>query len=234
MITIIFDVDDTLYNLMEPFERAHQELFAEQTDADCEQLFKASRIYSDEAFYMLEKGLITMEEEFAYRIRKTYADVGIEVTNELAARFEERYRYYQKHIHVPSGICEILDYCIAQKIPIGALTNGKHKYQKRKAENLKLSRWFTDEQIFISEDIGYTKPNPNAFYAVRQALQLDPATTWFVGDTFEVDVEGAKNAGWHVIWFNHRRREMPQGEIRADREVSSAKELMKVIKEIAG
>lgn len=232
MITIIFDVDDTLYNLMEPFLRTHQELFAAQTSADCEQLFMASRIYSDEAFYMQEKGLISAKEEFAYRIRKTYADVGIEVTGEMAAKFEVRYRYYQKHIHVPEGVREILDYCKEQDIPVGVLTNGKHKYQKKKVQTLGIDRWFSNERIFISEDIGYTKPNPNAFFAVQKALQLDPEKTWFIGDTFEVDVEGAKKAGWNVIWFNHRRRKMPEGEFRADREAASEKELLETIKEI--
>ena len=43
MKNIIFDVDDTLYNLMEPFEKAHKELMAARTDADCEKLFEASR-----------------------------------------------------------------------------------------------------------------------------------------------------------------------------------------------
>ena len=52
MKNIIFDVDDTLYNLMEPFEKAHKELMAARTDADCEELFEASRTYSDEAFCM--------------------------------------------------------------------------------------------------------------------------------------------------------------------------------------
>lgn len=52
MKNIIFDVDDTLYNLMEPFEKAHKELMAAHTDADCEELFEASRTYSDEAFCM--------------------------------------------------------------------------------------------------------------------------------------------------------------------------------------
>ena len=49
---IIFDVDDTIYNLMQPFFEAHNEIYGSRTDADCEQLFMASRIYSDEAFYM--------------------------------------------------------------------------------------------------------------------------------------------------------------------------------------
>lgn len=233
-MNLIFDVDDTLYNLMEPFEKAHKEMFADQTDADCEQLFKASRIYSDEAFYMHEKGLISREAEFPYRIAKTYADVDIQVSKEEAAKFEEWYRYYQKHIHVPEGIQEILDYCKEKKIPIAALTNGKRDNQGKKIKTLGLSRWFDKEQIFISEGIGYTKPDKRAFLAVQESLQIDPNETWFIGDTFEVDVVGAKNAGWHVIWFNHRHRQMPEGEIQADLEVDSATELKKAIKQLIG
>ena len=77
MKNIIFDVDDTLYNLMEPFEKAHKELMAARTDADCEELFEASRTYSDEAFCMSREGKISEDEEFAYRVQKTYEDVGV-------------------------------------------------------------------------------------------------------------------------------------------------------------
>lgn len=84
MKNIIFDVDDTLYNLMEPFEKAHKELMAARTDADCEELFEASRTYSDEAFCMSREGKISEDEEFAYRVQKTYADVGVEVSKEEA------------------------------------------------------------------------------------------------------------------------------------------------------
>ena len=84
MKNIIFDVDDTLYNLMEPFEKAHKELMAARTDADCEELFEASRTYSDEAFCMSREGRISEDEEFAYRVQKTYADVGVEVSKEEA------------------------------------------------------------------------------------------------------------------------------------------------------
>ena len=83
-------VDDTLYNLMEPFEKAHKELMAARTDADCEELFEASRTYSDEAFCMSREGKISEDEEFAYRVQKTYADVGVEVSKEEAKQFEER------------------------------------------------------------------------------------------------------------------------------------------------
>lgn len=229
MKNVIFDVDDTLYDLMEAFEKAHNELFADQTDIDCEELFKRSRTYSDEAFYMAREGKISPEDEFAYRIQKTYKDVGIEVSKEEAKHFEERYRYHQKHIHVPDAIKTLLSECKKQGKTMGILTNGTALHQGKKLETLELSKWFEKDHMFISDVIGFTKPNVKAFQIVQETMNLNPEDTWFVGDTFEVDVVGAKNAGWHVIWFNHRKRKMPQGDIKPDLEVRSAEELIKAI-----
>ena len=229
MKNIIFDVDDTLYDLMEAFEKAHKEFFADKTKEDCEELFKRSRTYSDEAFYMAREGKISHDEEFAYRIQKTYKDSGIEVSKEEAKQFEERYRYHQKHIHVPEGIKTLLSECKKQGKTMGVLTNGTALHQGKKLENLQLSKWFDEDKMFISDVIGFTKPNVKAFQIVQEKMNLNPEETWFVGDTFEVDVVGAKNAGWHVIWFNHRKRPMPEGDIRPDIEVRTVEKLMAVI-----
>lgn len=229
---IIFDVDDTLYNLMEPFQKAHEELFSGKSKMDCEELFKASRIYSDEAFYMVRDGKLPKEDEFAYRIIKTYKGAGMDVGREEAKRFEERYRYYQNHIHVSKQMQEILTECRKKAAAIGLLTNGTAKNQGKKLRVLGLDRWFPEETMFISDAIGYTKPDPKAFLTVQESMKLNPEDTWFVGDTFEVDVIGAKRAGWHVIWFNHRRRPMPKGKIVPDMEVETAEALYEKIKEV--
>ena len=190
MKNIIFDVDDTLYNLMEPFEKAHKELMAARTDADCEELFEASRTYSDEAFCMSREGKISEDEEFAYRVQKTYADVGVEVSKEEAKQFEERYRYYQKHIQVPEITKQILDHC-KENYRIGILTNGTTKNQGKKLETLGLDHWFNPKTMFISDSIGAAKPDVKAFHTVQKEMKIDPEETWFIGDTFEIDVVGA-------------------------------------------
>ena len=48
----------------------------------------------------------------------------------------------------------------------------------------------------------------------------------------EIDVVGAKNSGLHVIWFNHRNRPMPEGDIVPDVEVTSGQELFEYIKKL--
>lgn len=45
---------------------------------------------------MSREGKISEDEEFAYRVQKTYADVGVEVSKEEAKQFEERYRLLPK------------------------------------------------------------------------------------------------------------------------------------------
>lgn len=231
MKNIIFDVDDTLYDLMEPFQKAHEELMSDRTNADCEELFKASRTYSDEAFYMAREGKISSDEEFIYRIKKTYQDVGVNVSKEEAKKFEERYRYYQNHIHVPETTTKILDYC-KENHKIGILTNGTAKNQGKKLKTLGLSKWFKEENMFISDNIGATKPDVMAFKAVQESMNLNPEETWFIGDTFEVDVIGAKNSNWHVIWYNHRNRPMPEGDIKPDIEVKNEQELFYTISDL--
>ena len=107
MKNIIFDVDDTLYDLMEAFDKVHKEFFEDKTKEDCEELFKRSRIYSDEAFYMAREGKISHDDEFAYRIQKTYKDSGIEVSKEEAKQFEERLAESIENAKVVSSIEEM-------------------------------------------------------------------------------------------------------------------------------
>ena len=84
--------------------------------------------------------------------------------------------------------------------------------------------------MFISDSIGAAKPDVKAFHTVQKEMKLDPEETWFIGDTFEIDVVGAKNSSWHVIWFNHRNHLMPEGDIVPDVEVTSGQELFEYIK----
>lgn len=40
---------------------------------------------------------------------------------------------------------------------------------------------------------------------------MNPATTLYVGDSYDNDVVGAFNGGWHSMWFNHRGRSLKPG-----------------------
>lgn len=231
---VVFDLDDTLYDLMEPFQRVHNELFAARTEVPCQQLFLSSRRYSDEAFYQWAQGLISKKEEFAYRIRKTYEAVEVTVSEEEIQEFEVKYRAYQKEIHLPEEMILLLEDLKMKGIPMAILSNGKEKDQWEKVKALGITNWIPEEKIFISENLPAPKPDIRAFQTVEQKLHLNPEYTWFVGDTYEVDIVGAQKAGWHTIWYNHRKKNMPSGGVAPDYETKNMEKLRNMIQKIIG
>ena len=230
-MNIIFDLDDTLYDLSEPFKRAHADLFADILGEECEELFRMSRIYSDEILALEKAGEIAREDSFYHRICRTYQDAGLELERKTADLFEEKYRYYQKHISVPEGIKRILDFCKDEGQHLVIFSNGNVKNQGSKIEALSMNRWFNQENIIISEVTGYHKPSLEAFRYVEKHLEIKPEDIWYVGDTYEADVFGGKRARWNVIWYNHRRREIPEDNL-ADITVNTVEELFNVLKRL--
>ncbi|WP_196605204.1 HAD family hydrolase [Pectinatus haikarae] len=229
-MNIIFDMDDTLYNLMQPFRQAHEDLYYDK-NIDCNKLFMLSRIYSDQILEAEKKGLIPHEDCFYLRIKKTYHDVGIQISRKAAECFETKYRYYQSHISIPEHIVKILNFCRTKHIFIALLSNGMRKSQYLKINALHLEQWFSPDRIFISEDTGYLKPDAKIFKFVERKLGISAAETWYIGDTYETDIQGANGAGWKTIWFNHRKRTCPVPSL-ADREVHNGSMLLSAIKNL--
>ena len=54
--------------------------------------------------------------------------------------------------------------------------------------------WF--EEIFVSAEMGMTKPDGCLFAAAAERLGLDGPNILHVGDSRREDLQGALNAGW--------------------------------------
>lgn len=228
-MNIVFDIDDTLYDLMKPFQSAHEKFFAQKVPADAAALFLKSRYYSDIILEQEKQGLIAPEDTFAKRIQLTYKDAGLSVSKEEAYRFEQEYRLRQKEISLFPCMERVLNICRASQIPTAILTNGNSRGQRKKISALKLERWFDNDHIFISGETGYQKPDIRAFRHIEDKLGYIPEETWYVGDTYETDIVSANQAGWHSIWFNHRKRNCQTDTLLADMEIQNKETILDVI-----
>ena len=231
-MNLVFDLDDTIYNLMEPFQATHETLYKDKTAVDATTLFMKSRVVCDEVVKKERAGLIAPEDVFYMRIKLAYEDYGIEIDREAAAEFERIYRINQKMIKPDEEVRELLDFCREKQICKAVLTNGVEKDQKNKAAFLKLNRWFPEENIFVSGAIGHQKPEPGAFHYVQTKLKLNPQETWYIGDSYDFDVRGAHGAGWRSIWYNHRQRPCPDEKNLADITVENSRDLKEIIKKM--
>jgi len=67
-----------------------------------------------------------------------------------------------------------------------------------------------------SADYGFRKPHPALFLLAAGKLGCELSEVWFVGDSLEKDVQGARSVGMKTVWFNPGRT--PAGPIAADAE----------------
>ena len=222
----VFDIDDTLYDLMAPFETAYKECFANKTDIDCLTLFKRSRVHSDVVLMKEKEGLIPSKDCFYERMKLTCEEADIPFSRTECDRFEDIYRQAQKTICLYNEMKELLDYCVSH-CTIAILSNGNHAGQYGKVDALHLHDYVDDDHIFVSGDIGFHKPERGAFEYVAKALNAKPDEMWYVGDTYESDILGAHNAGWHTIYINHRLRDHDNNV--ADITLTKRSELLQII-----
>ncbi|RKQ29242.1 HAD family hydrolase [Oceanobacillus halophilus] len=229
MNTIIFDVDDTLYDQAMSFKNTCKRMIDKSfTEKELDELYIISRKYSDSLFDKCEAGEMSVQEMHIRRVTDAFEEVGITVSTGKAIEFQEAYVEEQQKIFLFDEVVELLDFLHKQGKQLAILTNGSEGHQSMKIKQLNLSRWIPDEHTFISGAIGYAKPTQEVFRIIEDKLQLDRATTVYVGDSFANDMVGAKQAGWNAVWMNHRKREMPENTVVPDKVVYNAEELLKL------
>nr|WP_275068117.1 HAD family hydrolase [Mammaliicoccus vitulinus] len=229
---MLFDLDDTLYDLKQPFEKAINDVFP-VIEIDNNQLFYYFRKYSDDKFDSTQNGEMLIEDMHIYRIKEALNIYQIDISNEISIKFQKTYEKYQNEIRLTKEIRNILDYCYSHpEIQIGIITNGEKKRQWNKIKTLGLLRWFSEERIFISGEIGYSKPNKKIFDFVEFKLKLIKNETYFIGDSYNNDVVGSYNAGWNAIWINKRHLEIPKNLNTSKKTIYGDKELLEYIKDL--
>jgi putative hydrolase of the HAD superfamily len=98
-----------------------------------------------------------------------------------------------------------------QGLRLGVISNGPSREQRRKLTRLGIEPSF--EQILISEECGFAKPNAGIFARACVLANVAAHEAWYVGDHFEIDCGGATAAGLRAIWLN-RRGERPRADAR--------------------
>lgn len=226
--TIIFDVDDTLYDQALSFHKTFQKMVAQDFSYhEMDQIYKVSRKYSEILFDKSEKGEISKFEWQTGRILHAFNDFNIPIDRDKAALIHEEYMKAQGEIVLFPEIKKLLDMLKDRDCQLAILTNGEEKHQTMKMDQLQLTNWIAVENIFISGSYRYAKPKSEIFHIVEEKLACNPENTVYIGDSFEKDIIGAKQVGWKAIWMNHRRRNIPeQSPYLPDEEFYHAKELL--------
>lgn len=83
---------------------------------------------------------------------------------------------------------------------LAAITNAAGDYQRAKLAALGLESAF--DAVLISGELGVAKPHRAIFRRACRVLRVRPAQAVHVGDQFDTDAEGARDAGLHGVWLD--------------------------------
>jgi len=81
---------------------------------------------------------------------------------------------------------------------LGLLTNGPTNMQWPKIEDLGIAPLF--DKILVSGDLGIHKPDAQVFHQLLAQLGATPTEALYVGNSYPMDVVGAKEAGLWSAW----------------------------------
>jgi haloacid dehalogenase superfamily, subfamily IA, variant 3 with third motif having DD or ED/haloacid dehalogenase superfamily, subfamily IA, variant 1 with third motif having Dx(3-4)D or Dx(3-4)E len=201
---VFFDLDDTLYDQLEPFRTALRMFGGGIGGISADALYRRFRHHSDALWEPYRSGSMPLEEMRVERIRRALADFGFEAEAGDCARFQEAYQDGQYRIRLLPGAEACLAELEAAGCLLGVVTNGPGPHQARKLEALGIERFIPRHRWFISGEIGAAKPDPALFAHVNRATGTQPEASVLVGDSPVNDVKGAAEAGWRTVWFNAR------------------------------
>lgn len=117
---------------------------------------------------------------------------------------------------------------LSKKFKLGIISNGFPDVQYRKLRVLGFENLF--QCIMLSGEIDILKPDPRIFLKATNLLAVQPEESLYVGDSYNVDIVGAKKAGMQTCWFNPHKIRLPQGVIKPDIEIKVLKEIPKILK----
>ena len=122
-----------------------------------------------------------------------------------------------------SGAKELLEK-LTERYHISIVTNGIADVQYPRLEKSDLLPYI--KEIFVSEEVGYQKPDAAFFEHIFDQLSIqNKSESIIIGDSLTADIKGGQNAGIDTCWFNPQDTENTT-EIRPTYEVSSYDQLL--------
>jgi HAD superfamily hydrolase (TIGR01509 family) len=203
MTTILFDLDDTLFDHI---ATARASLRASATplpffqNIDFEPFYQLYSELLEEYHALLMAGHYSYEEARRLRFAGLLAPYWPAATS---AEIDDFVRANQTHyplMRQPVAGALALLQALKPHYRIGIVTNNRTAEQEEKLAFLGMTDLV--DALITSEDVGVPKPDARIFEVAMQRLGARPEETVLVGDNWRADMLGALAVGIRPVWLN--------------------------------
>lgn len=217
---VLFDLDDTLFDhryaarcVLEDWQARHA----------CLQAYSLQFLEQEDFRLLGEKHTLVMagtlhpDESRLQRIQSLFACCGEEISREYAQELAlERQSIYRNSRRAVPGAIPLLE-TLKGYARIGIVTNNFTEEQRDKMNDCGMAGLV--DVLVTSEEVQQSKPAPRIFHVALERLGASASEAVMVGDSWQVDVIGARNAGIRPVWFN--RDGLPKPDDHDVLEISS-------------
>lgn len=174
-------------------------------------------------WHRLEKKEVTKEKLFDTRFQIVFDKLGIKADG-IAFETAFRENFHESAILV-DGARDLLEY-LRSKYKVYVASNASMHQQTNRMKRAELDGYI--DGYFVSEEIGFPKPQKEFFDACFKALQdVKPQDVVMIGDSLSADIKGACEYGLKTIWYNHRNE--PTAGVKCDYIVSRLSEIKNIL-----
>ena len=194
----LFDADNTLLD----FTRAEHDALCVclsargiSTDEDTVALYSA---INDSHWKRLERGETTRSRLRVERFSEFFSAVGY--NGDPVAMADSYVEALSRQSHLMEGALELIR-SLHSRCRLYIVTNGITSVQKSRFGGCSLAPYF--DQCFISEEMGFAKPDKRFFDLVAASIpHFKKGEAIVIGDSLSSDIQGGINAGLDTCWFN--------------------------------
>lgn len=219
MKAVIFDLDNTLYNVEQYYLGAFKEI--------ADYLSRKYGLSKQEIYKRLVnlwRGKTSMYSHLFDDLLDLF-ELGNELRNVIKI-----FNNYDGELKPYPDVTSTLKELKKRNCKLGILTDGNVERQKRKIKLLGLDRFF--DVIVFTKELDNPKPSEIPFQEAINKLEVSPQKSFYVGDNPLIDFEGAKKMGMKTVRvLKGEFRNIPKNRY-IDYEINELKELLNMRGEI--
>ncbi len=196
---VLFDIDDTLFSTTVFASRARQEAVRAMVRMG----LAASE---EEVFRELQEVLREFGSNYSQHYQKLLMRLPRAVLGNLNAALVESAGVVAYHdtkfgsLEPFPDVLPLLAKLQGVGIQTGIITHGWTIKQAEKLIRLGILPHVDPEAVFISDQVGISKPNPKLYALALERLGLEPQQVMYVGDNLEHDIAPPASLGIHTVW----------------------------------
>jgi HAD superfamily hydrolase (TIGR01549 family) len=208
---VLCDLDDTLFDHTGTMRRALAVIRQEEPAFAAWSLGELVGRYSailERVHAEMLVGRVSPDEARRVRYAELLAAAGVPDGDRRAGALARRYRLiYEEAWGAVEGAVAFVQALVDAGRPLGIVSNNLEAEQRTKLRRLGLEAHV--DVLVTTDQVGTSKPHAAIFREALTRLGAEAGDAVMLGDAWDVDVIGARDAGIRPVWLNRRGEPTP-------------------------